>query len=140
MKSHIFIAPCILKISLDTDMSAQVDSINFSISKLESEFGLQQSPLHDRRQYTQEEYNKSKLICLLGKLSLRDASKLLSESSIDNPESILLQDSPEPIDAEICKLKKQEHLLDDLLDEILNSSVDMDNYLMKALLLYAERE
>ncbi|MDA7533017.1 hypothetical protein N8616_01500 [Verrucomicrobia bacterium] len=140
MKSHIFIAPCILKISYGMDMSAQVDSICFSISKLESEFGLQQSPSHDRRQYTQEEYNKLKLICLLVKLGLSDTSKLLSDSSVDNPDSITLEDGPEPIDAEICKLKKQEHLLDDLLDEILNSSVDMDNYLMEALLLYAERE
>jgi hypothetical protein len=105
-----------------------------------SESGLNRKISYGRRQFTQEEYKKLKLISKLGRLNVSDTSTLLGDSSIDNPDFSTFQDSLEPIDAEICKLKKQEHLLDDLLDEILNSTVDLDNYLMKALLIYAERE
>jgi hypothetical protein len=122
------------------DASAQVDSDFCSITKIVSEFGLKRKNSHGRRQFTQEEYKKLKLICKLGRLNVSDSSTSLGESSINNPDCDTVQNSPELIDAEICRLKKQEQLLDDLLDEILNSSVDMDNYLMKALLLYAERE
>jgi len=65
-----------------------------------------------------------------------DTSTLLGDSSTDNPDFGNFQGILQPIDAEICKLKKQEHLL----DEILNSIVDLDNYLMKVTLLYIERE
>lgn len=140
MKSHIFIKPCITQVSCDIDASAQV-SLNFcSISNIVSESGLNRKISYGCRQFTQEEYKKLKLISKLGRLNVSDTSTLLGDSSIDNPDFSTFQDSLEPIDAEICKLKKQEHLLDDLLDEILNSTVDLDNYLMKALLLYAERE
>ena len=140
MKSHIFIKPCITQVSCNMDASAQVDSNFCSITKIVSEFGLKRKISHGRRQFTQEEHEKLKLICKLGRLNVSDTSTLLGDSSINHPDCDTFQNSSQSSYAELSRLKKQEQFLDELLNGIMNSTADVDNYLMKALLLYAGRE
>jgi len=140
MKSYIFIQPSITQVSCDIDASVQVGSNFCSISQIVSDFGVKQKITRGRRQFTQEECKKLKLISKLGKLNVSDTGTLLGDSSNNNPDCDTFQNSDESSEAEICRLKKQEQLLDELLNEIMNSTIDLDDYLMKALLLYAGRE
>ncbi len=71
---------------------------------------------------------------------MSDTSTLLGDSSINHPDCDTFQNSSEYSHVELNRLKKQEQFLDELLNEIMNSTIDLDDYLMKALLLYAGRE